>query len=95
MIRYFLFLFLISELNRQAFAYIDPGTTSIIFSSLTYLLMILSVFLGVLIWPFRRFYKWLSLRFSSGRKWLAFLLSTVVVLAVMSIVACVFIFVLF
>jgi len=96
MIRYFLFLFLIfSLLSKQAFAYIDPGTTTIIFSSLAYLLMILSVVLGFLIWPFRRFYKWLSNKWNEGRRWLAFLLSMVIILAILGIVAVVSVFILF
>ena len=44
------------------FGYIDPGTTSIVFSSLAYLLGILGAFIGFLIWPFRRFFHYLSAR---------------------------------
>ena len=43
-------------------AYIDPGTTSVIFSSLAYLLAILSAFIGILILPFRRCFHYLSAR---------------------------------
>lgn len=81
--------------SQQAFAYIDPGTTGAIFSSLIpYLLMILSVTFGFFIWPFRRFYRWLS-KWSGGRKWLTLLLSTAIILIVMGIVAVVSIWILF
>ena len=98
MVKYFRIFFLLILFNlflQQAFAYIDPGTASAIFSSIIpYLLMILSVTLGFLIWPFRRFYQWFRDKWGEGRKWLALLLSIAIVLAILSIVAVVFILIL-
>ena len=45
---------------HQAWAYIDPGTTSLIFSGLAPLLAGLLAFLGFLLWPFRKLLGYLK-----------------------------------
>jgi len=62
-------------LPRTVFAYIDPGTTSVIFSSLAYLLGLLSVFVGVMIWPMRRFYYYVREKLGESRKKLPLFIS--------------------
>jgi len=75
-------LLIIMIFPRTVFAYIDPGTTSVIFSSLAYLLGMLSVFVGILIWPIRRFYYYIREKLGERRKRLALFIAigTLVVL---------------
>ena len=63
------------------FAYIDPGTTSIVFSSLAYLLGILGAFIGILIWPFRRFFHYLNAKLKRKGWALGICVSTLVIVA--------------
>lgn len=66
---------------RAVLAYIDPGTTGVIFSSLAYLLGMLGAFIGFLILPFRRFYHYLSARLKRRGWALTICVSTLVVVA--------------
>ena len=41
-------------LSRPAYGYIDPGTTGSLFGILAPLLSLLAVFIGFVLWPFRK-----------------------------------------
>ena len=50
-------LFLLTlAVPSPALAYIDPGTTSSLFAFLAPLVALLGVFLGYLLWPFRKLF---------------------------------------
>ncbi len=46
-------LLMILSVPRPAFAYLDPNTTSSLFSVLAPVIALFGVFLGYLVWPFR------------------------------------------
>ena len=46
-------LLLILSVPRPAFAYLDPNTTSSLFSVLAPVIALFGVFIGYLLWPFR------------------------------------------
>ncbi|HIE26420.1 TPA: hypothetical protein EYP66_03960 [Candidatus Poribacteria bacterium] len=93
----FFFLALSVSLSlKQAYAYIDPGTAGAIFSSLGPLLWgILVVSFGVLIWPFRRFFRYLNAKWNQQHKALAFVMSGIIVIVLLGLIAIVCIFLLF
>ncbi len=47
-------LLLVAVLATPALAYVDPGTTGAVFSSLGYLLALGGAALGFLVWPIKR-----------------------------------------
>ena len=71
--------------SRSSFAYIDPGTTNIIFSTLGYLLAMLCALISILIWPLRRFFQYLNDKWDAKRKGLALLISVGVLVVVVLI----------
>ncbi len=48
---------------KLSYAYIDPGTSSVIFSTLAYILAGIAVVFSLLIAPFRMFYRFLKRKF--------------------------------
>ncbi len=82
---------LIKQLKQVGYMYIDPGTTSLVFSSFAYLLGMLAVLSGSLIFPFRWLFRRFNSRLGQDRKALALLLSGAVIFSVAgSAAACVF-----
>ena len=55
-------------LATRAYAYIDPGTTSAVFSSLAYVLAAIATALGFLFWPIKRFYHYIKDKRNTGEK---------------------------
>jgi hypothetical protein len=81
---------------KQSYAYIDPGTAGAIFSSLGPLLWgILAVSFGILIWPFRRFFRYLNDKWHQQRKVLAFIISSIIVIVALGLIAIICILFLF
>lgn len=62
-----LFIFLTILCPSEAFAYIDPGTGNFVFTSLSSLLSIVGIFLGIFFRPLFRFFKWLFRKFQRNR----------------------------
>lgn len=60
------FLLLSLLFSRNAYAYIDPGTTSSVFAMLAPLLSMFLVFLGFLFRPFKRVFRFLIDKFRGG-----------------------------
>ncbi len=92
-----LWLFTFFNLSlAQAYAYIDPGTASGVFSailpSLAYLLAILGTTLGILIWPIRRFFRYLNEKWNQQRKALAVITSIITTIVILCLIAIICIF---
>jgi hypothetical protein len=52
----------------KAHAYIDPGTTSAVFSSFAYIFAAIATVIGFLFWPIKRAYYFIKEKLSKGEK---------------------------
>lgn len=63
-----LLIFIILLFSGKAYAYIDPGTTSAVFSSFAYVLAAIASVLGFLFWPIKKAYYLIKEKLSKGKK---------------------------
>lgn len=56
-------------LTSPAWAYLDPGTQTQVIQMFSVFLGVLGVWMGILIWPFRKLLHWLEMRFGRRAGW--------------------------
>jgi hypothetical protein len=54
--------------SEKAHAYIDPGTTSAVFSSFAYIFAAIAAVFGFLFWPIKRGYYYIKGKITTGKK---------------------------